>query len=216
MSKYCPDSCHKKTFREPAHCVINNETFYELSAKDANGKVRSMEDLEGYVKVLVNAARVCDHSEIFYETLEHLHSIHPYALEILAFPFDHPNIDIDKCRAALETYEKQHNGKVHIMQAVEINGPNTHPVFRYLKTLFDMDEMDNNFAHYFFISPDSDFFELHYGASYSTLKRFVDYHVKNDLGENPKVDMKAEYDRFKDRELRQSVERRSRAGTIEF
>ena len=100
-----------------------------------------------------------------------------------------------KCRAALETYEKQHNGKVHIMQAVEINGPNTHPVFRYLKTLFDMDDMDNNFAHYFFISPDSDFFELHYGASYSTLKQFVDYHVKNDLGENPKVDMKAEYDR---------------------
>ena len=216
MSQNCPVSCHKKTFREPAHRVIHDDTFYELSAKDARGTVLLMEDFEGYVKVLVNAARVCEYTEIFYDTLEHLHSIHPWALEIMACPFDHPTIDNEKCRSNIEKYEKQHSGKVHIMQAIEINGPSTHPVFRYLKALFDMDEMDSNFAHYFFISPDGDFFELHYGASYNTLKRFVDYHVKNDLGDKPKVDMNEGYKRFKERELNHSAERRSRAKRVEL
>ena len=157
-----------------------------------------------------------DYTEIFYETLEHLHSIHPWALEILAFPFDHPDIDIEKCRGAIEKFEKTGGGRIHIMQAVEINGPNTHPIFRYLKKLFDMDAMDSNFSHYFFISPDGNFFELHYGASYNTLKIFVDHHVKTDLGDVQKMTSEEQYKRYRDEDLQRSVERRSRAASREF
>jgi hypothetical protein len=102
------------------------------------------------------------------------------------------------------------------MQAVEINGPNTHPIFRYLKKLFDMDAMDSNFSHYFFISPDGNFFELHYGASYNTLKIFVDHHVKTDLGDVQKITRDEEYKRYRDEELRHSVERRSATASREF
>jgi hypothetical protein len=66
MTKNCPESCYRKTFREPSHRVASDdgrEEFYELSARDANGKALSMENFEGYVTVLVNAARVC--GEIF-------------------------------------------------------------------------------------------------------------------------------------------------------
>ncbi|KAL7527126.1 hypothetical protein ACHAXR_004338 [Thalassiosira sp. AJA248-18] len=181
MQKNCPESCHEKTHREPEtrHISDDQEEFYELSAKDANGKVLSMENFEGYVTVLVNAARVCDYSEIFYETLEHMHSIHPYALEILAFPFETENADIDSCRDAIEAAEKKGGKKIHIMEAVSINGENTHPVFQYLKKLFDMEEMDPTFSHYFFINPDGTLIELHFGASYNTLKAFVDFHMKD-------------------------------------
>ena len=89
MQKNCPQSCHKKTYREPARKRISeeqNEEFFELTAKDANGKVLRFEDLEGYVTVIVNAARVCEYSEIFWETLEHLQTVHPWALEILESP----------------------------------------------------------------------------------------------------------------------------------
>ena len=68
------------------------------------------------------------------------------------------------------------------MKPIEINGPDTHPVFKYLKQLFDMEEMDPNFAHYFFVNPDGNLVELHYGASYNTLKSFIERHVKEDLG----------------------------------
>ena len=159
---------------------------------------------------------IVDYTEIFYDTLEHLHSIHPWALEILAFPFNHPNIDIEKCRDDIEKFERTGGGRIHIMQAIEINGPNTHPIFRYLKKLFDMVEMDSNFSHYFFISPDGNFFELHYGASYNTLKIFVDHHVKTDLGEKRKMTREEEYKRYRDEELRHAVERRSRTGSREL
>lgn len=62
MQKNCPTSCHKKTHREPDHKAISedeSEEFYELTAKTSNGKVLSMENFEGYVTVIVNAARVC-------------------------------------------------------------------------------------------------------------------------------------------------------------
>lgn len=122
-----------------------------------------------------------DYSEVFYGTLEHMHSVYPYALEILAFPFNHPNVTIDKCEDTIKSAEKSGGTKVHIMEAIDINGDSTHPVFKYLKKIFDSTEMDPNFAHYFFVNPDGNVIELHYGASYKTLKSFVDRHVKEDL-----------------------------------
>lgn len=186
MQKNCPEACYKKTHREPDVRRMNEdqtEEFYELTAKTANGKTLSMENLEGYVTVIVNSARVCDYSEIFWQTLEHLHSINPYALEILAFPFDHPGSPIDKCRESVLAAEKEKGHKIHIMEAIDINGPNTHPIYQYMKNLFDIEEMDPNFAHYFFINPDGNYVELHYGASWQNLKQFVDTHVKHDYAD---------------------------------
>lgn len=126
----------------------------------------------------VNCMRMgTDYSEVFYETLEHLHSINPWALEILAFPFEHKDIDISKCRDDIGKLEKRDGHKIHIMEAIEINGPNTHPIYKYLKNLFDLEDMDPTFSHYFFVNPDGNEIELHYGASYNSLKGFVDKHV---------------------------------------
>lgn len=112
-----------------------------------------------------------------------MHSIYPYALEILAFPFDHPAISIDNCRDAIEAGEKKKGRKIHVMEGVDINGPKTHPIFKYLKKTFDMQEMDPNFSHFFFITPDGNKIELHRGATYNDLKRFVDQHVAGDYME---------------------------------
>lgn len=112
-----------------------------------------------------------------------MHSVNPYALEILAFPFNHPDIDITSCKEAIETAEKNGGHKIHIMEPVDINGPKTHPVFQFLKKNLDMKEMDPNFSHYFFINPDGNIIELHYGASYKALKEFVDIHVNHNLGD---------------------------------
>ena len=138
------------------------------------------EFLEGYVTAIVNAARVCEYSEIFWETLEHLRTVHPWALEILAFPFNHPASNIEKCKEEIEAAEKKGGHKIHIMEPIEINGSSTHPVFNFMKHLFKIDEMDPNFAHYFFINGDGNYVELHYGASYKSLKLFVDAHMQQD------------------------------------
>mmetsp|Transcript_22861 Transcript_22861/g.52491 ORF Transcript_22861/g.52491 Transcript_22861/m.52491 type:complete len:251 (-) Transcript_22861:911-1663(-) len=185
MQQNCPESCHKKTHKDPEYRQVDDddETFHDLRAGYASGKRFEFDNLEGYVTVIVNTARVCDYTELFYGSLEHMHSVHPYALEILAFPFDHSQSDNSRCIAEIEAFEKKKLSKTHhirIMQPTKLNGPETHPVFRYLKGLFDMGDMDENFAHYFFVNPDFTVFELHYGASYKTLKHFVDNHVRND------------------------------------
>lgn len=101
-----------------------------------------------------------------------------HSVEILAFPFEHHAIDISSCRDDLIAYERKEGHKIHIMEAISINGPETHPVFKYLKNLFDMDEMDLSYAHYFFVDPDGTSIQLNHGVSYNAFKAFVDHHVK--------------------------------------
>lgn len=179
MQQNCPLACHKATYRAPETSTSHDiDDFYQLSATLANGKVLSMEQFEGYVTVVVNVARICDYTELFYNTLEHMHGIYPYALEILAFPFNSQNANIDACIRQIEDDEKADH-KIRIMKPMD--GPDSHPVFDFLKKSFNMEALDSGFASYFFINPDGNVIEMHYGASYNALKRFVDYHVKEDL-----------------------------------
>lgn len=179
MQQNCPLACHKATYKPPETSTTHDiDDFYQLSATDAKGKVLSMENFEGYVTVIVNVARLCDYTELFYNTLEHMHGIYPYALEILAFPFNSPNANIDACIRQIETDEKAEH-KIRIMKPMD--GPDSHPVFDFLKGAFNVKALDSGFATYFFINPDGNNIEMHYGTSYNALKRFVDYHVKEDL-----------------------------------
>ena len=180
MQQNCRNACHKATYRPPETSTSHDaDEFYQLSAKDATGKVISMERFEGYVTVIVNVARICDYTELFYQTLEHMHSVYPYALEILAFPFDSPAADTDKCIRQIVEVERNTERNIHIMEPMD--GPDSHPVFDFLKKAFNVKELESGFAYYFFINPDGNLIEMHYGASYNALKRFVDRHVKEDL-----------------------------------
>jgi len=179
MQQNCPLACHKATYKPPETSTTHDiDDFYQLSATDAKGKVVSMENFEGYVTVIVNVARICDYTELFYNTLEHMHGIYPYALEILAFPFNSPNANIDACIRQIETDEKAEH-MIRIMKPMD--GPDSHPLFDFLKGAFNVKALDSGFATYFFINPDGNNIEMHYGSSYNALKRFVDYHVKEDL-----------------------------------
>ena len=61
MQQNCPESCQKHTVRPPETRQVpdDHEEFFEMSAKDAAGKVLPLENFEGYVTVVVNGARVC-------------------------------------------------------------------------------------------------------------------------------------------------------------
>ena len=54
--------------------------------------------------------------------------------------------------------------------------------FRCLKGIFDMEDMEENFAHFSFVNPYCSVFELHYRVSYKSLKYFVDIHTRKDNG----------------------------------
>lgn len=153
--------------------------FWELSAKDPNGKVYKMEDYDGTVVVIVTAPRQCD-GGVFYQTLEHMHSIHPYALEIVAFPFTNKDFNTDECLLNILAKEVKGSQTIRIMERADINGPDTHPIFKYLKDMFDIDQLEEQYPSYFFVDPEGIPVEVHYGASYNTLKKFIDQYAEMD------------------------------------
>lgn len=62
MRENCAASCLAKKDRKPEHRRLSEEDrdrFHALKAADARGRVRELADFEGYVTVLVNAARLC-------------------------------------------------------------------------------------------------------------------------------------------------------------
>ena len=99
-----------------------------------------------------------------------MHSMHPFTLEILAFPFEHPNITIDSCKDELLALEKQPGRKIHVMEPVKINGPDTHPVFKYLKELFSMENMVRN--------PNLDFLLLYSACTNINLHSFDNVRIQ--------------------------------------
>ena len=96
-------------------------------------------------------------------------------IEIVAFPFDHPDGDFEKCRQTNEAIEKRADKeyKIHVMEPVHINGPDTHPVFRYLKESFDMDELDPNNTYNFKINPDGNTIEMKDSPNFYGLMAYI-------------------------------------------
>jgi len=179
MRKNCVMSCFKKDRpqRNPeTRKGVDLEEFYELSANTANGKHVLMEQFDVYRTVIYNVARMCDGStKAFYESLEKSHALLPYELEIIAFPFDHPDGDFPKCRETNKAIEKRADQKlkIHVMEPIKINGPDTHPIFKYLKGRFDMDEIDQDFTHNFKINPDENSIEMKDHANFYALMSYI-------------------------------------------
>mmetsp|Transcript_15189 Transcript_15189/g.20734 ORF Transcript_15189/g.20734 Transcript_15189/m.20734 type:complete len:240 (-) Transcript_15189:345-1064(-) len=186
MMKWCTKSCIEVLDIQPAttkHLEENDQLFFEMEAKDVFGKVIDFERFEGYVTIVVNAARDCLNSDVFYSILEHYRSIYPYTVEIIVFPFDHPTSPsgIAECPDAISQAEKNPDRKIHMMEVVDINGPNTHPLYKLLKKVFGLDEIKLDRPYYFFVNPDGDVMEMHYGAGLNNLKDYVARHAKTDL-----------------------------------
>ncbi len=109
-------------------------TFYELTAKDAEGKEISMKDYEGKVVLVVNTATGCGFTPQ-YQGLQKLYDDYKdRGLEILDFPCNQfanqaPGSDEeihDFCQSRYGVTFKQ-------FEKIKVNGDEASPVFKYLK-----------------------------------------------------------------------------------
>jgi len=149
--------------------IPDTEEFFELSAKDARtGKTISMERFDGMVTIITNVARTCDAGKASkqYDELEHLHSTYPYTLEIVVFPFDHPGYPVDSCIDEVRAHETKAGRKIHVMEPAELNGANVHPVYGYLRNLFDITDFPMNHAYHFMVHPDGNSIGLDFNFNF--------------------------------------------------
>ena len=108
--------------------------FYDLSVKKPNGEQLSFKEFEGKAVLIVNTATQCGLTPQF-SGLEKLHQEYKNkGLVVLGFPcnqfLSQEPLENHKME---ETCLLNHGVTFQLTEKVNVNGPNSHPVFKYLK-----------------------------------------------------------------------------------
>lgn len=108
--------------------------FFEFTAKTLQGKDVSMEEFKGKTILVVNTASQCGLTPQF-EGLEKLYEKYKdKGLVILGFPCNQFGNQEPGDEASIASGCVLNYGVTFPMFAkIEVNGPNTHPIFKYLK-----------------------------------------------------------------------------------
>lgn len=108
--------------------------FYALSANTPQGRPVSMADYRGKIVLVVNTATQCGLTPQF-EGLEKLYTTYKdQGLVILGFPCNQFGSQEPLANEVMEeTCKLDHGVTFPLFEKIEVNGPGTHPVFRYLK-----------------------------------------------------------------------------------
>ncbi len=111
-----------------------NTSFYQLKAQTPQGKEISMADFEGKAILIVNTATKCGLAPQF-EGLEALHQKYKdQGLVVLGFPCDQFLGQEPETNETIEqACQINHGVTFQLTAKCDVNGDNTHPVFKYLK-----------------------------------------------------------------------------------
>ena len=199
MKRDCPISCRRwQESRSKAlnsYVMVGDEhPFSELSAQTSVGSKLEFERFDGHLTIVTNAPRDCRDgvTERTLSTLEGLLDVWSYGLEIVLFTFVNPNVEEEwdaaeehgllDCTSHREAVKKGRR-RLHVMEEVKINGPNTHPVFKYLKDAFDFGEdgLSMDTTTFFIVSPDGDWIKANVGLSLAGLKRAISLLLDKEL-----------------------------------
>ncbi|SFW20933.1 glutathione peroxidase [Luteibacter sp. UNCMF366Tsu5.1] len=109
-------------------------SIYDFSARDIDGKERSLAEFRGKTLLVVNVASKCGFTPQ-YKGLEELYRTwHDRGFEVLGFPCDQfghqePGDEDEIRRFCSLTYEVS----FPMFAKVEVNGEHAHPLYRWLK-----------------------------------------------------------------------------------
>ncbi|KAI3428611.1 hypothetical protein D9Q98_007434 [Chlorella vulgaris] len=105
-----------------------------LSAVDIQGQALHTAHLAGHVTLIVNVATHCGFTEANYEGLTRLHERYKeFGFEVLAFPCNQFGHQEPGSHAEIAEFAARFGSKFTMMGKVDVNGPQQHPVFAWLK-----------------------------------------------------------------------------------
>lgn len=117
------------------------KSFWDLKATDIDGKEVSFETLRGKkAYIVVNVASSCNYASSNYKGLVELYSKYKDSgLEILAFPCNQFFSGETKCELDIKNFaKKKYSVDFPMFSKIDVNGPETHEVFRYLRANSDL------------------------------------------------------------------------------
>lgn len=109
-------------------------TFYDLEAEQLNGERISMAVFKGRTVIVVNTASKCGFTPQ-YEGLEKLYQNYKdRGLVVLGFPCNQfGNQEAGSSDEIQEFCELNYGVSFPMFEKIEVNGPNEHPIFKFLK-----------------------------------------------------------------------------------
>ncbi len=110
-------------------------TLYDLCAKLNNGRNKKLADYKGNVLLIVNTASKCGFTPQ-YEGLQSLYAKYKdRGFEVLGFPCDQFGHQEPGSDGEIKSFCQLNYGvNFPLFSKIEVNGPNTHPVFELLKS----------------------------------------------------------------------------------
>ncbi|PWH18207.1 MAG: glutathione peroxidase [Anaerolineae bacterium] len=110
-------------------------TIYDFYVEDAQGNLHSLEQYKGKVLLIVNTASHCGFTPQ-YKGLQALYDEwHEKGLEILAFPCNQFGEQEPEENSVIQQFcQRNYNVKFPVFAKIDVNGPNAHPLYKYLRS----------------------------------------------------------------------------------
>lgn len=113
---------------------MGNQSVYDFQATDIRGEQHSLDEFRGKVLLIVNTASKCGFTPQF-EGLQSLYTeLNENGFEVLGFPCNQfRNQDPADDKAISEFCSLNYGVDFPMFAKIEVNGPNAHPLFEFLK-----------------------------------------------------------------------------------
>lgn len=113
---------------------MSTQGIYDFNATDIRGEEHSLDEFRGKVLLIVNTASKCGFTPQF-EGLQSLYvDLKEKGLEVLGFPCNQfRNQDPADDKAISEFCSLNYGVDFPMFAKIDVNGPNAHPLFEYLK-----------------------------------------------------------------------------------
>ncbi|XP_057810407.1 probable phospholipid hydroperoxide glutathione peroxidase [Salvia miltiorrhiza] len=116
--------------------AATGKTIHDFSVKDIDGKDVALSKFKGKVLLIVNVASRCGLTSSNYTELSHIYEKYKtQGLEILAFPCNQFGAQEPGSNEDIKNFAcTRFKAEFPIFDKVDVNGPNTAPVYQYLKS----------------------------------------------------------------------------------
>ncbi|KAK9279090.1 hypothetical protein L1049_012765 [Liquidambar formosana] len=116
--------------------AATEKSLYDYTVKDIDGKDVSLSKFKGKVLLIVNVASKCGLTKSNYSELSHIYEKYkPQGFEILAFPCNQFGGQEPGSNPEIKQFAcTRFKAEFPIFDKVDVNGPNTAPVYQFLKS----------------------------------------------------------------------------------
>jgi len=115
-------------------------TLYDLKAVDIDGKEIAFNDYKGKVALITNVACLCGYTEGTYPFLASMYKKYKDdGLVVMGFPSNQFGGQEPWPEAKIKEFVQKYDVQFPMFAKIDVNGPNTHPVYALLKGAYPGD-----------------------------------------------------------------------------